>query len=336
MSFDNKSKNPFRGQQDLARPDDDSFLPPYASGAAEEFYPRSETKAPQSVSNDVNNTGHGQWRDRLGGESGGAQTLPSYYSQPDTACATSSPRHVDPNQVHIPKSFSSHQPNFSHNPFPPIYLIANGKSLSSGFPSMPPPSSPEMPHPFETHDVNERDWTSFLGEIASLGGGQHAQTHSSGGLAKLVGTLLHGLTGPPPGSAGPLIDQWNDRFFHPRKMEVILAQGPVKLSGPRDGRLPVLNREQERAHRQRSGSRSSSSSSSSDDERHSHGDSHHTVIGGRRERRTGRREYKRERREDRHQRRAQRREGRRAMLGLGGKSDHDRTDQKYRLFVVSL
>ena len=44
-----------------------------------------------------------------------------------------------------------------YNAFPPMCLISNSKSLSSGFPELPPPCQLQ-PHPFATHDVTEEDW----------------------------------------------------------------------------------------------------------------------------------------------------------------------------------
>ena len=57
-----------------------------------------------------------------------------------------------------PLSFSRQPPeNLPYDPFQPIFLIANGKFLDTGFPLAAPPSAAQ-PHPFASHDVNEGDW----------------------------------------------------------------------------------------------------------------------------------------------------------------------------------
>lgn len=332
MSLDEKSTNPFRRVQNAGL---QGSFPPSGSGVADESYSRPpvcQEDVPQYLSQDKGSPS--RWEES--GSQPGAPMAPSYYSQPMSSQLTDPAPYrqgnIDPNQDS--RSFYSHKPKFSYDPFLPIYLIAIGKNLSSGFPIMPPPSRSEVLHPFETHDVNEREWTRFLGEIASLGGSQEAQVHSIvGGLAKLMRPMSQGSTGP---SAGQLVDQWNDRFFRPRKMEVILAQGSVRLSGARDGGIPSLNQEQERTHRQRSGSRSSSSSSEADS--NSRGNVQHTLIG----RKIQRVERTLERIGDRYKRKEQKREERHSrLLGLVVGGDRPRpgtgpgTDMKYRLFVVA-
>jgi len=44
-----------------------------------------------------------------------------------------------------------------------MFLVATGKTLDKGFPYASPPSK-SNPHPFASHDINERDWISFLEE----------------------------------------------------------------------------------------------------------------------------------------------------------------------------
>lgn len=92
----------------------------------------------------------------------------AYPSPPGPPPQASSP---DFRAIHNPFSSSSHSippatSSFSrpppghlpYNGFSPAYLISHGKHLESGFDVVPPPSR-TMPHPFETHDVNEGDWT---------------------------------------------------------------------------------------------------------------------------------------------------------------------------------
>ena len=45
--------------------------------------------------------------------------------------------------------------------FPPMFLVATGKSLAKGFPYTSPPSN-SNPHPFTSHDVYEGDWMGYV------------------------------------------------------------------------------------------------------------------------------------------------------------------------------
>jgi hypothetical protein len=182
------------------------------------------------------------------------------------------------------------------------------------------------------------------------------------GLLRVGHSLLTGPTQPTGDPVAEYINRWNSvrrlpssntflfidiflriqQFFRPRRMEVILAQGQIRLSGNIGAPLPGLNegremraydyRHQRRRRRSRSQSSSSSSSSASSvDERHQAGYS-------RREKREIRREMKREMRMMRREERAQRREERRARRYGGGchGKGHAGQDRIYRLFVVSL
>ena len=68
-----------------------------------------------------------------------------------------------------PPSFSrAPQSQFPYTPFPTCVVTTIGKGLDSGFPMLPPPTQVQ-PHPFMTHDVNEEDWTRFLGDLKKAG-----------------------------------------------------------------------------------------------------------------------------------------------------------------------
>ena len=45
--------------------------------------------------------------------------------------------------------------------FPPMFLVATGKTLAKGFPFISPPSN-SNPHPFASHDVYELDWMRYF------------------------------------------------------------------------------------------------------------------------------------------------------------------------------
>ena len=80
----------------------------------------------------------------------------SYYAP--TSSATEYSTSVPPSSA----SFSRFPSQDAMYPsFPPIFLVATGKSLHKGFPYASPPSS-SNPHPFVSHDVNEGDWTRYI------------------------------------------------------------------------------------------------------------------------------------------------------------------------------
>lgn len=89
-------------------------------------------------------------------------TVPSKHSRqflPRIGRKVSSSSQAESLSTPLPPCFSRPSPpNLSYSTFTPIYLIANGTHLCTGFPILPPLSSMQ-PHPFVTHDVSEADWT---------------------------------------------------------------------------------------------------------------------------------------------------------------------------------
>ncbi|KDQ60004.1 hypothetical protein JAAARDRAFT_191439 [Jaapia argillacea MUCL 33604] len=162
-----------------------------------------------------------------------------------------------PTYLPQPPSFSRPVPPYlPYMPFAPMTIYANGRHLSSGFPTtLPLAVSPEA-HPFATHDIQELDWVSFLGslkEAGTLKGGE--KFVGSALVLGIAGGLTFGIAGGVTGvivgkamhyrmmkkkclAVGELINIWNQVFFHPRKMEVVLAKGPERLSGPGGQGLP--------------------------------------------------------------------------------------------------
>ncbi|EDR02041.1 uncharacterized protein LACBIDRAFT_310263 [Laccaria bicolor S238N-H82] len=136
-----------------------------------------------------------------------------------------------------------------YSSFDPIFLVCRGQYLYKGFLPVPPPSS-AIPHPFITHDVNEGDWLNFLAEI------QSAATLTEKDLSRshlpiisiipIVNSLsAYGIRkymkGRKESSVVKVIDFWNHHFFRPRKLEVILTKGPIKLSGTHDHPIADLH-----------------------------------------------------------------------------------------------
>ncbi|KAJ7189171.1 hypothetical protein C8R46DRAFT_1056736 [Mycena filopes] len=139
-------------------------------------------------------------------------------------------------------------PNLPRTPFPPLFLLADGPSLRSGFPAVPPPST-EQPHPFTLHDVNETDWLQFLTDLRNVSNltEEDRQTAycvpvlSSVPIINLAiaTAITHHIQRKKKWLASLLVDKWNHHFFHPRRIEVILMRGQTKLSGQSD--QPVAN-----------------------------------------------------------------------------------------------
>ncbi|CUA78184.1 hypothetical protein RSOLAG22IIIB_02802 [Rhizoctonia solani] len=195
------------------------------------------------------------------------------------------------------------------------------------------------------HDIWAEDWVRLLEDIhivARLTTGQKI-TASILPITMHVGFAGHfisraikqGMKNKKVGGVTQLLQIWNERFFKPRRLEIILCRG--------DYRVPIGSNDQVRlpapdcphAH-SRSMSHSSSSSSSSDSEHESMGRGSgrgHMVRGrgaGRREYRQARREERRERREERRERRDERREQR------AYRREEKRSKEPYRLVVVSI
>ncbi|KIM42262.1 hypothetical protein M413DRAFT_444696 [Hebeloma cylindrosporum] len=127
----------------------------------------------------------------------------------------------------------------SYGSFQPMYLLCQGKTLDKGFPRAPPPSSMQ-PHPFNTHDIAEGDWLSFIEEVYS------ATTLTEKDVRRSYLPIISIIPIISPLSAAgvqkimknrkvhkvaKLIDTWNHHFFEPRKMRVVLMKGENKLSG---------------------------------------------------------------------------------------------------------
>ncbi|KAF9810821.1 hypothetical protein IEO21_06769 [Rhodonia placenta] len=198
-------------------------------------------------------------------------------------------------------------PGLPYPPFPPVALRTASSDLSKGFPKVPPPPPGGEPHPFATHDVHEEDWTRFLNDVKEAAA-LSTTDRSVSNVAPLALGVSFGVAGKS-GVAGELIDRWNNQFFHPRHMNVVLAQGPMSYSGPDVPPPDIGQYEVSRAYRSRddlglnSGSESSSSSSScsSDNSRRKE----------RREREHDRRkEHTKHTKDERKKQREQRREGR--------------------------
>ncbi|GJE93685.1 DUF4646 domain-containing protein [Phanerochaete sordida] len=142
-----------------------------------------------------------------------------------------------------PPSFSrAPQQQFPYTAFPPLVAVSLDKNLDRGFPLLPPPSH-LTPHPFMAHDVNEQDWTSFLGHIHQAAANPVASRVATGAGDRpgIIGTILSkgieaAFRTDRSGPVSQLVEHWNAYFFHPRLMEVNLVHGSRVFT--RSGRLP--------------------------------------------------------------------------------------------------
>jgi len=161
-------------------------------------------------------------------------------------------RRILPNYV-VPTCFARRPPSGNtYPPFQPMHLTSIGQYLSRGFPQRQPPSNVD-PHPFVSHDVTEEDWLMFLRDLLSVGELTASEDMCTGPVLCCCCLGLLGL-----GFAlyfrkkfkkektifvCAMIDIWNEKFFYPRKMEVLVARGRQRLSGPpgdRDVPVPGL------------------------------------------------------------------------------------------------
>ncbi|PCH44676.1 hypothetical protein WOLCODRAFT_165316 [Wolfiporia cocos MD-104 SS10] len=140
--------------------------------------------------------------------------------------------------------------NLPYTPFRPAVLIGRGTKLSSGFPPLAPQCA-TVPHPFSTHGVVEEDWRRFvhdIGAAASLSGTERVVAAVAplplhltivGGfvVSKVIEKRMkHNKVA----TIGELIDTWNQKYFHPRYMHVVLARGCVAYSGSPNDSLPDM------------------------------------------------------------------------------------------------
>ncbi|TFK52374.1 hypothetical protein OE88DRAFT_1644074 [Heliocybe sulcata] len=147
-----------------------------------------------------------------------------------------------------PPSFSRQTPQWvTYEQFPMMVTLGLGKELGDGFAELPPPSALQ-PHPFQRHDVQEADWHRFLGDIKAAG----KLTLGENIISNVAPMTMHiGLTGMLVTKAienkqrqnkqdpcGMLVDAWNNYFFRPRRLEVVLAKGNMRISGNTDMGVP--------------------------------------------------------------------------------------------------
>ncbi|XP_006463945.1 hypothetical protein AGABI2DRAFT_180098 [Agaricus bisporus var. bisporus H97] len=124
--------------------------------------------------------------------------------------------------------------------FSPIDVAISGsaRSLDKGLPSGIPQTSQE-PHPFEQRDISDSDWNRFIQDLrdgttlpkylgprvlvpAIIGIGLGAYLINKAIKVKVRAKKLE--------YAISLINTWNQSFFFPRRVEVVLMRGEQKLT----------------------------------------------------------------------------------------------------------
>ncbi|KAI0712844.1 hypothetical protein C8T65DRAFT_574429 [Cerioporus squamosus] len=141
--------------------------------------------------------------------------------------------------------------DLTYGAFPPAVLHAHSDELFRGFPLEPPTClGASQPHPFITHDVNEDDWARFLDDVRRAAGLTPVDSMRAGAAPRVARRGIIGLVadmaisaladGKKENPLAEVIANWNQRFFHPRLMDVVLAQGAVTYTGPEDALPPDM------------------------------------------------------------------------------------------------
>ncbi|KAI6047071.1 hypothetical protein EDC04DRAFT_2556651 [Pisolithus marmoratus] len=119
-------------------------------------------------------------------------------------------------QLSVPDAFS--RPANAAQPYTP-FPVMKIQDMEQFYDQVP-----RMPLVLETHDVYHQDWIRFMTDLALAWAGKLPLPDLS--------------RGPPPRRSvlvADLVDLWNDSFFLPRRVEVILCKGHERRSGPNKG-----------------------------------------------------------------------------------------------------
>ncbi|CAA7260238.1 unnamed protein product [Cyclocybe aegerita] len=127
----------------------------------------------------------------------------------------------EPQQLPAPEAFS--RPINAANAFSPFDAVKI-QDMDDVYDAKAPPN---MPVVLATHDIHPADWTRCMQDLARSWIGQ----------LPVPGALKDGI--PPRRSqlTTDLIELWNDMFFLPRGVELILYKGRERRTGPQAGRV---------------------------------------------------------------------------------------------------
>ncbi|KAG8692045.1 hypothetical protein FRC11_007011 [Ceratobasidium sp. 423] len=247
---------------------------------------------------------------------------------------------LDPPPMCFSRVVPAPSPETTYQPLPqPLIIHAKPgkKFLDDAFVTTGTPA-------LHRHDVLADDWVRLLEDIhivARLSAGQKITagilpiTMHVGFTGFFISRAIErGMKRKNVGGVMQLLQIWNERFFKPRRLDVILCRGDYRVATSSNDkvRLPAPDRPHARPRSMSHASSSSSSSSSSDSE-------HEPVRRGlskserkqmKRERRAERREQRGARREERRERREERREHK------AYRREEKKSKEPYRLVVVSI
>ncbi|PCH44679.1 hypothetical protein WOLCODRAFT_123937 [Wolfiporia cocos MD-104 SS10] len=220
-------------------------------------------------------------------------------------------------------------PGLAYAPFPPAVLEGRGADLGAGFPALTPRCA-APPHPFATHDVREDDWARFVHDVGTAGklsGTERVVSNvlptalSMGFVAGMFVTkgIEKHMRGRRAGAVGKLLDAWNQNFFGPRRMYVVLAQGRTAFNGDLNALPPDIA-----AYGGSQNDNDDSDSDSSSDSSNGSG-----RDRSRRSREKHEHERRKQRRQEIHDRRQHRREERQKR-----RSEKHEDKEKFRLVVA--
>jgi hypothetical protein len=184
-----------------------------------------------------------------------------------------------------PEAFSR-QPNRSqpYTPFEPISL----QDIDNMVDYMP-----RMPLVLVPHDVQHQDWIRFMTDIALAWTGK---------MPVPPGSRL-----PRPSTAvADLVELWNNSFFVPRQVEIVLYKGRERRTGPDAGMvddLPILDDGLELSE----SSEEESDDSEAEEARYGGYGGYNAARDARRARRAEKKQRRKEKRERRRAREVQRR-----------------------------
>lgn len=149
-------------------------------------------------------------------------------------CPTNPAEHVAPSFLRpVPKPSDS----VSYEPLPRPFVIDAKPGAVELSKSFAPWDIPAL----HKHDVQKEDWQQLLGDVqacAKLSSGQRIVsgalpvTRHLGPPGHIASFLVEqGMKKQKTTDVAAILDLWNQRFFHPRRLEIILCRGDKRKSG---------------------------------------------------------------------------------------------------------
>ncbi|KAF9445679.1 hypothetical protein P691DRAFT_254637 [Macrolepiota fuliginosa MF-IS2] len=126
-------------------------------------------------------------------------------------------------------------------PFSPMTVLVegSGRALDKGF-SLSLPLSSEATHPFKQRDITDADWTRFMQDLRDRTAFPNSQKNSTfiipialglgPGAFFISNAIKAKIRRKKLAHAIALINTWNQNFFGPRQVEIILMRGTRALT----------------------------------------------------------------------------------------------------------